>query len=101
MALGFSFIYLVFITAKLSGMLKKIKNLKDQTKKDYLWSRSDNFFDKNFKAEKIIVHGHTPEPDITNYPYRINIDTGCYFTGKLSCVCLSDKENQRKFIESN
>ena len=76
------------------------KKLTEQTKEDYLWSRSDIFFDKNFKAEKIIVHGHTPEENIVNYPFRINIDTGCFFSGKLSCVCLNDKNNQREFIET-
>jgi hypothetical protein len=29
MALGFGFVYVVFITAKLTGMVKKIKSLKD------------------------------------------------------------------------
>ena len=29
MALGFSFVYVIFITAKLTGMVKKIKSLKD------------------------------------------------------------------------
>ena len=76
------------------------KKLTEQTKEDYLWSRSDIFFDKNFKTEKIIVHGHTPEENIVNYPFRINIDTGCFFSGKLSCVCLNDKNNQREFIET-
>ena len=52
------------------------------------------------KFEKIIVHGHTPENDIINFPYRINIDTGCFFSGKLSCVCLNDNNNERKFIYS-
>ena len=32
MALGFSFIYVIFITAKLTGMLKKITSLKDPRK---------------------------------------------------------------------
>ena len=32
MALGFSFVYVVFITAKLTGMVKKIKSLKDPRK---------------------------------------------------------------------
>ena len=76
------------------------KKLTEQAKEDYLWSRSDIFFDKNFKAEKIIVHGHTPEENIVNYPFRINIDTGCFFSGKLSCVCLNDKNNHREFIET-
>ena len=73
------------------------KNLKDQSKKDYLWARSDDFFHKNFKGEKIIVHGHTPEKDVVNFPYRINIDTGCYFSGKLSRVCLNE---ERHFINT-
>ena len=74
------------------------KKLVDQTKKDYLWSRSDDFFDKDFKAEKIVVHGHTPVENIINDLYRINIDSGCYFSGKLTCVCVSDNNDSRTFI---
>ena len=76
------------------------KTLKDQDKMDLLWSRSDKFFDKNFKFEKIIVHGHTPEERVINFPYRINVDIGCFFSGKLSCVCLNDKDKKREFIYS-
>ena len=76
------------------------KVLKDQDKMDFLWSRSDQFFDKNFKFEQIIVHGHTPEKEVINFPYRINIDTGCFFSGKLSCVHLNDQNNKREFIYS-
>jgi serine/threonine protein phosphatase 1 len=76
------------------------KNFTEQTKKDYLWSRSSDFFHKDFKAEKIIVHGHTPEQNIINNPYRINIDTGCYFSHELSCVCLSDINDSRNFINN-
>jgi hypothetical protein len=32
MALGFVFVYIVFITAKLTGMVDKIKNIKDPRK---------------------------------------------------------------------
>ena len=76
------------------------KDLKDQTKKDYLWSRSNIFFDKGFKSEKIIVHGHTPEPNVVNDLYRINVDTGCYFSRKLSAVCLNNIDETRVFIDS-
>ena len=76
------------------------KNLTDQSKQDYLWARSNDFFHKDFKAEKIIVHGHTPEKNVVNFPYRINIDTGCYFSGKLSCVCLNDIKKERNFINT-
>ena len=77
-----------------------LKKLSEQTKKDYLWSRSHVFFDKNFRAGKIIVHGHTPEKDIIDYPYRINIDSGCYFSGKLTCVCLNEQNDDRFFISN-
>ena len=74
------------------------KNLEEQTKQDFLWSRSREFYDKNFKYSKIIVHGHTPERNIINLPYRINVDTGCFFSGKLSCVCLNDLNKERNLI---
>ena len=76
------------------------KTLKNQDKMDFLWSRSDQFFNKNFKFKQIIVHGHTPEKEVISLPYRINIDTGCFFSGKLSSVCLNDDNNERKFIYS-
>ena len=76
------------------------KSILEQNKRDLLWSRSDEFFDKNFKSEKIIIHGHTPQKEIINFPYRISIDTGCFFSGKLSCVHLNDSNEQRKFIYS-
>jgi serine/threonine protein phosphatase 1 len=76
------------------------KKLSEQTKKDYLWSRSSDFFHKDFKAEKKIIHGHTPEKDVINHPYRINIDTGCYFSGKLTCVCLNEQNDDGFFISN-
>jgi len=76
------------------------KSLSEQNKMDFLWSRSDKFFDKNFEFEKIIVHGHSPEKEVVNFPYRINVDTGSFFSGKLSCVCLNDKDKKREFIYS-
>ena len=76
------------------------KSLSEQSEMDFLWSRSDQFFDKNFEFEKIIVHGHSPEKEVVNFPYRINVDTGSFFSGKLSCVCLNDNNNERKFIYS-
>ncbi len=76
------------------------KSLSEQSSTDFLWSRSDQFFDKNFKYEKIVIHGHTPEKEVIDFPYRINVDTGCFFSGKLSCVCLNDNNKERKFVYS-
>jgi serine/threonine protein phosphatase 1 len=61
--------------------------LKEQREEDLLWIR-DDFLLYEDDFEKIVVHGHTPvrEPDIR--PNRINIDTGAYATGRLTCIML-------------
>jgi serine/threonine protein phosphatase 1 len=61
--------------------------LKEQREEDLLWIRDDFLlFEDDF--EKVVVHGHTPvrEPDIR--ANRINIDTGAYATGRLTCLML-------------
>jgi serine/threonine protein phosphatase 1 len=42
--------------------------------------------------EKFVVHGHTPviEPEIL--PNRINLDTGAYATGRLTCFAFQGDE---------
>ena len=65
--------------------------LTQQSEDDLLWIRAD-FLSSEDDFGKVIVHGHTPvfEPDIR--PNRINIDTGAYATGRLTCLVLeSDK----------
>ncbi len=61
--------------------------LSRQCEEDLLWIR-DDFLLHEEPFEKIIVHGHTPvrEPDVRNN--RINIDTGAYATGRLTCLRL-------------
>jgi serine/threonine protein phosphatase 1 len=61
--------------------------LSRQQEHDLLWIR-DEFLLHDQGFGKIIVHGHTPvvEPDIR--PSRINIDTGAYATGRLTCLVL-------------
>ena len=61
--------------------------LQKQSENDLLWIRED-FLLHEERFGKIVVHGHTPtaEPDIR--PNRINIDTGAYATGRLTCLVL-------------
>jgi serine/threonine protein phosphatase 1 len=61
--------------------------LAQQREEDMLWIRQE-FLHCEDDFSKIIVHGHTPvlEPDIR--PNRINIDTGAYATGRLTCLIL-------------
>ena len=61
--------------------------LEQQREEDLLWIR-DDFLLCEDDFGKIVVHGHTPvrEPDIR--PNRINIDTGAYATGRLTCLII-------------
>jgi serine/threonine protein phosphatase 1 len=63
--------------------------LNEQREEDLLWIRED-FLLHEGDFRKIVVHGHTitVEPDIR--PNRINIDTGAYATGRLTCLVLED-----------
>jgi serine/threonine protein phosphatase 1 len=65
--------------------------LTKQSEDDLLWIREEFLLSEGHFG-KIVVHGHTPvlEPDVR--PNRINIDTGAYVTGRLTCLVLeSDK----------
>lgn len=58
-----------------------------QTMHDLLWIR-DEFLNSAHHHGKCIVHGHTPVPHPDLRPNRINIDTGAWQTGTLTCVVL-------------
>jgi serine/threonine protein phosphatase 1 len=65
--------------------------LEQQSEEDLLWIREDFLLHEEM-FEKIIVHGHTPvrEPEI--FANRINIDTGAYATGRLTCLVLEGED---------
>ena len=65
--------------------------LGQQQEQDLLWIRQDFLLHQD-DFGKVVVHGHTPtlEPDVR--PNRINIDTGAYATGRLTCLVLEDNE---------
>ena len=58
-----------------------------QREEDLLWIR-DDFLLYEGKFSKVIVHGHTPvmAPDVRSN--RVNLDTGAYATGHLTCLVL-------------
>ena len=61
--------------------------IREQTEEDLLWIREE-FLSCEEPFEKFVVHGHTPVhmPDIRSN--RINIDTGAFATGRLTCVVI-------------
>jgi serine/threonine protein phosphatase 1 len=66
-----------------------------QSPQDLLWIREDFLWHEE-DFGKVVVHGHTPakEPDIRGN--RINIDTGAYATGRLTCLVL--EADQTSFL---
>ncbi|VAW20882.1 Serine/threonine protein phosphatase [hydrothermal vent metagenome] len=68
--------------------------LKQQSDKDLVWIR-DEFYDRPDGFGFTVVHGHTPnkKPFVSNY--RINVDSGAFFTGLLSAAKFVEGE----FIE--
>jgi serine/threonine protein phosphatase 1 len=58
-----------------------------QREEDLLWIR-EGFSDRDAPFEKVVVHGHTPVDQPYFGRYRINLDTGAYFTNRLSCLVL-------------
>jgi serine/threonine protein phosphatase 1 len=61
--------------------------LSRQKLSDLLWIR-DEFLSSNEDFGKIIVHGHTPTREVEARLNRINIDTGAFATGRLTCLVI-------------
>ncbi len=64
--------------------------LKSQSERDLRCIRS-GFADRDLPFEKVIIHGHTPvaTPDVRTH--RINIDTGAYLSGILTCLSIDTR----------
>lgn len=71
--------------------------LDQQSEEDLIWIREE-FLESDADFGKIIVHGHTPEPEPVVKNNRIGIDTGAYMTGVLSCVVLEG--TTRRFLRA-
>jgi serine/threonine protein phosphatase 1 len=65
--------------------------LSEQSERDILWIR-DDFLSSDRSIEKVVVHGHTPEPTPHIGRNRIGIDTGAYATNTLTAVRLMGAE---------
>ena len=63
--------------------------LDQQSEEDLLWIR-DDFLSSQARYDKIIVHGHSPVPEPEVHTNRINIDTGAFATGRLTCLVLEE-----------
>ena len=68
--------------------------LHKQKKDTLLWTRDPKFLDSTQQFEKIIVHGHTPGNSIIHKNNRICLDTGVFFSGKLSGIKIEAECNK-------
>lgn len=73
-----------------AGVKPKV-DLLEQRESDLLWIREE-FLASSKDFGKIIVHGHTPTREIEVMPNRINIDTGAFATGRLTCLVIEGSE---------
>jgi serine/threonine protein phosphatase 1 len=67
--------------------IRSSKSTERQTARDLLWIR-EGFADRDEPTSKVVVHGHTPVEHPYLGRYRINLDTGAYFTNRLTCLVL-------------
>jgi serine/threonine protein phosphatase 1 len=65
---------------------------------DLVWIRGP-FLSSNADFGKVVVHGHTPAEAPEVRPNRINVDTGAFFTGRLTCLVLEGAE--RRFLQTD
>jgi diadenosine tetraphosphatase ApaH/serine/threonine PP2A family protein phosphatase len=61
--------------------------LEEQAEQDLLWIR-EPFLTSLVDFGKIVVHGHTPTEQPELLQNRINVDTGAFITGRLTCAVL-------------
>src|ERR1043165_1899630 len=57
-----------------------------QTEADQLWIREPFLNAGDAFDGRVIVHGHTPRPEPERHPFRTNIHTGAYYTGRLTAA---------------
>lgn len=69
-----------------AGVRPRVK-LSDQAESDLLSIRRE-FLESRQDFGKIVVHGHTPTYEVEVAPNRINIDTGAFATGRLTCLVI-------------
>lgn len=65
--------------------------LDKQTWEDMLWIR-DEFLESEKPLEKTVVHGHSVVLDPVVSENYISVDTGAFFTGKLTCAVLEGED---------
>jgi serine/threonine protein phosphatase 1 len=70
--------------------------MEEQDPHDMIWIRYP-FLQSSADFGKVVVHGHTPEPNPVERDNRIGIDTGAVYGGKLTALVLDGAD--RRFLQ--
>jgi serine/threonine protein phosphatase 1 len=73
-------------------------SLEKQTQTDLLWIRDDFLRVRIPLPGRVVVHGHTICDLPQNRDHRINVDTGAFVSGRLTCLVLRGTE--RRFLST-
>ena len=65
---------------------------------DLLWIRNE-FLNSDLAYEKMVIHGHSPNEWPEVKPNRVNIDTGAFATGRLTCLVIDGGRGRFLFTE--
>jgi serine/threonine protein phosphatase 1 len=70
--------------------------LEKQTPTDMMWIRDDFLRSRIPLPDRVVVHGHTIVDLPQDRTHRVNLDTGAFVSGRLTCLALRGEE--RRFI---
>jgi serine/threonine protein phosphatase 1 len=72
--------------------ISALRPLEEQDPEDLLWIRQE-FIDNPHPLPYTVVYGHTPQREVRfDLPYKVGIDTGLVYGGKLSCLEVTEKK---------
>jgi len=72
--------------------INALRPLEEQDPEDLLWIRQE-FIDNPHPFSYTVVYGHTPQREVRfDLPYKVGIDTGLVYGGKLSCLEFTEKK---------
>jgi serine/threonine protein phosphatase 1 len=69
-----------------------LRSLEEQSEEELLWIREE-FILNPHSLPYTVIFGHTPQREVFfHLPYKVGIDTGLVYGGKLSCLELAEKK---------
>jgi len=69
-----------------------------QDRQDLIWIRGD-FHRYRELHPKVVVHGHTPVPEPEVLPNRVNVDTGAYYSSRLTALVIDGAKKRVLTVE--